>query len=364
VQLALPTDVAGRSLTRPVIANRTTCALLAGVALAGASLMAFAPAGGPTLPTVQHHEVQLVDVWENPIDPATVFTTALANIDNIQTAIGNVPLNDALTDLFTGYGDRLANSFEVSANAFQELAEQFPTTLQTSLNFLADGQFVEAYSEFNSFGLFGLEDLAAPLYDLVSSRRGEGILNDLAQQTYNVINALSTRGDVNGFAEALLGPSITANFETALIADNIEEALNAGDYNGAFNDLLNAPSQILGAYLNGADFPFGQEEFPGILSPEGPFQFLFVTLPTQIADAISAPAAAAAGAEAIDVGDWSALFGSDWSALFDASNLSALFDASDLSALFDVTSLTDTVASVVDPGVVSDGLTALATSIF
>ena len=42
--------------------------------------------------------------------------------------------------------------------------------------------------------------------------------------------------------------------------------------------MINAPSQILGAYLNGADFPFGNEAFPGILSPEGPFQLLFVTI--------------------------------------------------------------------------------------
>lgn len=147
MQLALETGPSTRSMARPVAANRTKAALVAGFALAGAGLIAVGPSTNPTLPSVQHHEVQLVDQFVNPIDPATVFPLALQNIGNLQTAIGNVPLDDKLTDLFTAYGDRLANSFEVSANAFQDLIEQFPTTLQNSLDYLADGEFVAAYSE-------------------------------------------------------------------------------------------------------------------------------------------------------------------------------------------------------------------------
>ena len=91
------------------------------------------------------------------------------------------------------------------------------------------------------------------------------------------------------------------------------------------------------------------------MSPAGPFQFLFVTIPTQIATAISAPAAAAAApAEALAGGDWTALLG-DWS---------ALFDAGDWSSLFDVSALTDSVASAVDPGAFTDELTTLVTSMF
>lgn len=357
MQLALETGPSTRSMVHPVAANRTKAALVAGFALAGAGLIAVGPSTNPTLPSVQHHEVQLVDQFVNPIDPATVFPLALQNIGNLQTAIGNVPLDDKLTDLFTAYGDRLANSFEVSANAFQDLIEQFPTTLQNSLDYLADGEFVAAYSELNSFGLFGLEDVAAPIFDLVSSRRGEGILNDLAQQTYQAFNAVFTRGDLSGFTKALLGPGITANFEAALIADNVEDAINSGDYQGAFNNLLNAPGQILGAYLNGAQFPFVEngETFPGLLNG-GPLQFLFVTLPTQISDAITLPdTVAAASAEAIDTGDWSSLLGGDWGALFDAGNWSALFD---------VSALTDSVTSAIDPSAVTDEVTALATSLF
>lgn len=367
MQLALQTGVDDRALTRPAAVNRNTSGVIAGIALAGAGLIAAIPTGSPTLPNVQHHEVRLVDQYVNPIDPATVFPDALDNVQNLQAAIASNPLNDSLTTLFTGYSDRLAASFETSATAFQELFDTYPTTLQTALGLVADGEYVQAYTELNSFGLESLEGLAAPLYELVSGRRGEGILNDLAQQTYNAINAISTRGDVNGFAESLLGPNITANFEAALIADNIDDAITTGDYNDAFNDLLNAPSQILGAYLNGAEFPFVEngEAFPGLLTEGGPFQFLFVTIPTQIANAISAPATlATAPAEALDVGDWSALFGGDWSALFDGGDLGALFDAGNLTALADVTNLTDSVIAAVDPTAISDELTSLTTALF
>lgn len=306
---------AGMPTALPGRANAARLAV-AGVALAGAALIVVGPAA-QTLPVgqpaVQQREVALVDAASDFVETSwsTVVSEAEGNLSTLQTEIAAVPLHADLETLFGGFSSELSTDLQGSESALTTYLDSLPATFSTALTDLEAGQFTNAFAALDVNSLDSLEDIAKPLFDLLSTTSrttGEvtevGILGTLAQDAVNAFDNVFSTGGAFSLAKALLTPDITADFELANNLDAIEASFSDGDYSQALTEIENIPSGYIGALLNGftpyVDGVQPNEAFPGLLDSGGALDYFFVTIPTDIANALGVSTTDAAASAAVD----------------------------------------------------------------
>ena len=306
--------------------------MVAGVAVASAGALAVNPVvATPTVPNLSDVRSATVELtaFDNPLevlnehaaktinrlltsgaDGATAAGAVLSSLANpgfqeelasfIRTNVANPLL--IVTQLLQApgqYGGRIIEALRDAGAGGGLNANQLPELLKTIVGYVAQGEFVEAFSAFNNWFLI---DVLSPgrtaLLDalLIPGDFAESIG---AAPLGRVLDATFSRAMLGDFARALLGPAVTTTFQTAEVMDGIVAAVRAGDLLSLVSHVINAPIRIISAFVNGyvpgfaidptTPNPTGQV-FPGLFGPRGTFDFFFRNLPTAIANAIKPPA--------------------------------------------------------------------------
>jgi hypothetical protein len=252
--------VAARRHTRP------------GIALAGAAVIAVSPIV-PILP-----DVHLPDVHLPHLSAAQVELTALTNplaqwqqvistaIDNIGQ-LGGLVLDDQAPIIQQVIADQLANAAVLSAVAKHTLAAintsaaALPAALQTASGQLAAGDVEGAVA--------GIVSSLLPLVlNLVDGFNGAyPVVSNGAQNMANLVAVVPKL--VLPAILALSAPLVSLVNAGAATAQDVVDALGAGNIEGLANAIIDAPAVLTGAVLNGyGDSPLGLPS-AGLLSPIG-----------------------------------------------------------------------------------------------
>lgn len=345
MQLALRADSADCDSTSQHAASptRSTKFLVAGVAMASAGVIAVNPViATPAMPDVRAAAVEL-SAFANPITEwQKTFTNTFAALGALGTgvsastaaltqALSNPAVQAQFAGMFTGlnpqriqnaltalpgFGGRLGSAATGFAGQFQEALAALPGVLQISAGLLAQGKFLESFAEVNYWFLTaGLSDFRGQMLDAFRvpgdflDSIGLEPLARILGTSWMVTSApgaqiagpgLLSRAVIGNLARALLGPPVTAMFQTMEIFDAFGAAVQAGDIQTALSELINAPAKIVNAFVNGyipafvgdpdGPFPPGPgQTFPGLLSPTGTFDFFFRQVPEEIAKALQFP---------------------------------------------------------------------------
>lgn len=319
MQQALRVDSNHRFWSAPVPSNpRDKRLLIAGVAIAGASVIAINPvAPSLSLPAIQDRAVEL-SAWVDPV--ATWGQTVATTVENLGTLgsglgtstlpsvwqiltnpsiynevagiISNpVPGLEQFFSKLPGYAETISSGLDGSSAGLQAHLAELPATLQAAWDYVLAGQFTRAFAQVTSWAIFGLGEAGWPLFPAFEIP-GE-IARDLGAPSIAKILDVLFVGDnaATGYAYSLLSPPITAIYQLTDILDVVSGSLYAGDWVTAVSEIVNAPAKILNAFLNGYQPSVAAEweTFPGLFSEGGPIDALFVKLPKAIAEALAAP---------------------------------------------------------------------------
>ncbi|MET4430449.1 hypothetical protein ABIA65_003755 [Mycolicibacterium sp. 624] len=322
---------------------RSTKLLVAGIAMASASVIAVNPViATPAMPDVRATAIEL-SAFANPITEwQKTFTNTFTALGALGTgvsastaaltqALSNPAVQAQFAGVFTGlnpqriqntlaalpgYGGRLGAAAAGFAGQLQEALAALPGVLQMSAGLLAQGKFLESFAEVNLWFLTaGLSDFRGAMLDAFRvpgdflDSIGLEPLARILGTSWMVTSApgaqiagpgLLSRAVIGNLARALLGPPVTAMFQTMEIFDAFGAAVQAGDIQTALSELINAPAKIVNAFVNGyipafvgdpdGPFPPGPgQTFPGLLSPTGTLDFFFRQVPEEIAKALQFP---------------------------------------------------------------------------
>ncbi|MDZ4233788.1 MAG: hypothetical protein U1C73_08490, partial [Dietzia sp.] len=271
--------------------------LIAGVALAGASVIAINPVA-PALPAVQDRAVEL-SAWIDPFATwGQTITGTVANLGTQGNAIVTEGLPAAWEVITTGslyseiaqavfkpapgleqffnnlptYLETLNAGFAESNAGLTEHFAELPAALEEAWQFVLQGQFTQAFANVVSWGLFGLGEAGWPLYP--SFEIPGQIARDFGAPTIGAVLDALFVGDTTttGYAYSLLGPPITAIYQLTDILNVVSGSLYEGDWVTAVSEVINAPAKVLNAFFNGyqASISPEWETFPGIFTPGGP----------------------------------------------------------------------------------------------
>jgi len=297
--------------------------LIAGVAIAGASVIAINPvAPSLSLSAVQDRAVEL-SAWVDPFATwgDTISTTvenlgirgselATSSLPSLWQIVTNQSIYDDVAAIITnpvpglqqfftklpGYTEIISSGFEEAHAGMQEHFGKLPETFSAAWDLVLQGKFTQAFAEVTSWLVFGLGEAGWPLFPAFEIP-GE-IARDLgAPNIAEVLDVLFV-GDnaATGYAYSLLSPPITAIYQLTDILNVVSGSLYEGDWVTAVSEVINAPAKVLNAFLNGYQPSVAAEweTFPGLFSEDGPINTLFVKLPKAIAEALSAPSEEAA----------------------------------------------------------------------
>jgi hypothetical protein len=222
--------------------------ITAGVAVAGAGIIAVAPGVTPVLPHLQHDvqaaAVRLTAGWDPLAAWQTVFNTASKNATTLE--------NNFL--LAPGVGLQQAIVNEVG---FLNEVLKDPSSLNTVLTQIATNAQTVAS------GLTGVNESAATktaatahsvdtLHGLLASTLPTMLPagTDVAAVT-QVLNVLES--PASGLLMGMVGPVISPGVALLNSALAVGAALQASDPSAAFSDLLNVPANVVGSFFNGTD---------------------------------------------------------------------------------------------------------------
>ena len=296
------------------VAIRST--LTAGVALASAGAIAVSPISPVplrdatvSLPHSLSAPVELTALTDAFEDPITVWSevlgTALANATKIGIDMSANPLpvlNQIITNQ-AGYGQLLITSLQSAADSYTQFFTsdddyRFKYFARQAADYLAAGNVTDAAAVLKEV-VFRLFAFANPLIN---------IMQIPIAMSRNAVNAFAAVPDLlMPVGLAVLNPVEGAILAAGDSAQDVLDAVRAGDPAAAFSALVNAPAVLTGAILNGYLHETGGGT-SGLLSwsnavfNRGLIQGLTVTLPQTIAKAIGwqgpravpAPAAPAA----------------------------------------------------------------------
>jgi hypothetical protein len=244
----------------------------AGLALAGAAVIAVSPIA-PTLPNVHVPDIHLPSLHQTQVeltaltDPlqawVQVVTAALGNV----VAVGGEVAADPAPILQKIIQDQLANGVVVGAaaqatiGALTDLVNGLPAILQTAGQQAAAGDLPGA---FQGIIVAALPSLLNVLEDVTD---GFQAVVNTAQNVTNVVAAIPNL--LLPTVLAFAGPVISVGNFALTTTQDVINAVGTGDLEGIANALLNAPSGLVGAALNGfGNGPLGVPS-PGLLSPQG-----------------------------------------------------------------------------------------------
>jgi hypothetical protein len=280
----------------------------AGVAVAGASLIAVTPVVPPPL-ELQERAVQLSAAVDNglaglagdggqavnaisgaageltgglptlgsllslvadpfpTIGPVQVLTDASANLSGLAGEFLGFPLLTAILSNWAAYGEQLALTTAAAGEALTTALAALPAAVQTALTDLVSGNIYGAVATLFDAGY------VTPLVSTVSVL-GEGIFPILSNITANLNVGANQGPDIlSTFLQAGLYPINAALAGAAGVTDNIVGDLTGGNFLDALENVALAPSTVIGAFLNGYQGapPFGSlsETFGLLTNPAG-----------------------------------------------------------------------------------------------
>lgn len=286
--------------------------LIAGVAIAGASVVAVNPVV-PTLTEVKESAVELtawanpVTTWENTL--RTVFESAAARVADIENisipAIGDIITNEsirtefvrAITNPIPGFAEFLFDSPQYAVTLVEALggsvvggllqSVMLPTAAIDIASQLINGGFTPAWGAVNYWAISTLADVGFPLLNAFRIP-GDIARNFGADSIGNVIDALLVGTTAAGYAYSVLIPPLTAGYQIAESLDGMVAALSTGDLTTALSDFVNMPARVTNAFFNGYYTEYGGGQFlDGVFSEGGLVHGLFVGLPQAIAEALN-----------------------------------------------------------------------------
>ena len=284
--------------------------LTAGVALAGASVIAVSPVVATPLspPGVNTHPAFSVSTADlqlattvNPIAAwAEVVSAAYGNV----AALGEEVLSDPAPILRQFILNQLSNG-EAVVSAATGAIGGFLEYISPDNAFGLGAQLRTAAEQLSSGNIAGAIETAtqalflAPVISVAFPVLSSGLLEipgTIAQNFANVVKTVTDPNTVLPIALGALGPVLAP---VNAFGDSLQEtfdALGDGDLGAALNAIINIPAAVVGAVLNGYTNLAGSV-FPGLFSEDGLVHALVVTLPRAIAAAI-APEEEGAGAAA------------------------------------------------------------------
>lgn len=279
--------------------------LTAGIALAGAGAIAMSPispvprhdamAAPPHVASASVALTALADEMPNPFaaDPLTawldVFGATSENLAQMGRDMADHPfpvLQQVIANQ-AGYGQLLAESIRAAADSYL----QFFTSDEDyrmkyfagmALDYLSAGNIAGAASVLSNV-VFRLFAFANPLINTIQIPLGMG---------RNLMNALSTVPDLlMPLGLGVLNPVEGVINVLGDSAQNVLDAVDAGDPGAAFTALVNTPAVLTGAILNGyyngiAAGTSGLLSASSVVFNRGVVESLLVTVPQTIATAI------------------------------------------------------------------------------
>ncbi|MCV6980744.1 hypothetical protein H7I53_11000 [Mycolicibacterium pulveris] len=216
----------------------------------------------------------------------------------VSTVTNPQPLLTALVNFPSEHGPTIGAALEGLAETQLQAFLTLPPALIQSASWLAQGQFVEAFSAINVWFLVNfLGDSRQTLLDLFKVP-GDFLESIGLYPLARVSDAILTRGVIGNLGRALLTAQVTSTIQAMEILDRTREALTDLDFVTAASELINLPAKFVNAFLNGyvpdfaTDPNFPPQKFPGLFAELGFFDFFFVQIPNAIAGALVPPAAA------------------------------------------------------------------------
>lgn len=279
MQLALAAGSTDRD-TAPGVSptTRTNRLLAAGVALAGAGVIAVNPVAS-VIPLAGHQPaVQLTattaENWENLMDMIA------ANPD---------PIGNALGELSSYYGEVAQNSFEASAAGIEGIwsgmgaARGLEEILPQITDFLQQGDYLSAWNLINWDLLFDMNNIFQPLFDHTVRGTGEfvpGVFGLGADMTRVFANVQDVFGDYSFWkssAKYLTEPFLGYMFAATEGASPVEG-----------HEAQDPIDALLNGYVTW-DSETGEEtgRWWGLLTEQGTLSYFLQVLPDKIAEALT-----------------------------------------------------------------------------
>jgi hypothetical protein len=297
-------------------ATRLRACLAGAVAIVGAGLIAANPVAPAVESHVVHRDVRLASAdaladLVTATDPVTewssVISEAITNVQQIGSEIQADPL-PVLAEVIgnqIAFGDTIDTNLQSLGTGLSTLiTDELPGQLQTLFSGIEAGDISTSVNNFTTGLLVDLLPGASSLVNIFD------IPGEIGQNLANVL----TENVPNVGLEALLAPVGILFGTTQALADSsqsIVDALDAGQTDQAFTDLLNIPAVLTGAFLNGYDatatLGIG---YAGLLSTidssvgSGLLDEFLVQIPQEIAQSL-----AGSGTPATLAGDLTALLG-------------------------------------------------------
>ncbi|WP_046300206.1 MULTISPECIES: hypothetical protein [unclassified Mycobacterium] len=302
MQLAL---AAGSTDPGTVSTTRATGLLAAGIALAGAGLIAVPTA--PTAASASHHAA------------VELTATTTENLDALMELLsGPNPIFSAIGELSGYYGQVANDSLQGSWDGIEGMwsgigpIRGLENTLPEIIDFLKEGDVTHAWNLINWDMVFGAQYIFQPLFNRVVD--GEeitgimGIGTDMSQVWTNVQDLFDDFSFWKSAAKSVWEPFLGFQFALA------ENFTNNPDHvaQDPFDALLN------GYIVWDEDGGVPRAPWTGLLTENGTFAYLFDILPGKIAEALTStipvpdvdvdPGDAAAAASLLDFGWLDSMF--------------------------------------------------------
>jgi hypothetical protein len=250
----------------------------AGVAVAGAGLIAVVPVGPPAV-DMQTRAVHLASVedaaadvlsaaaapQEYPVSTlADVFTNAFANLESLGSEFTSdpTPILTAIMDNQVIYANDLATAAETAGTNLVNALQEFPSVLSNAMSELASGDVYDAELNISQFltqaPLSVLHDLNNGVFEVSQSLAAHlaNLLEPTAIARAEAVDADAVASNsVPQWYSEIVGAQLMAPHAAELafagVSQDILDATQDGNSTLAFSDLVNAPATIVDAYLNG-----------------------------------------------------------------------------------------------------------------
>jgi len=222
--------------------------ITAGVAVAGASLIAVAPGVTPVLPHLQH-DVQAAAVrltagwdplaaWQNAFNTTSSNASTLARNFFLAPGVG---LQQAIVNE-VGYLNQVLNDPSSIGTVLTQIANNAQTVASGLTGVNASAATAKAAQAHSVDTLHGL--LASTLPTMLPPNVDAAIVTQ-------VLNVLAS--PASGLLIGAMGPVISPGVALLNNALAVGAALQASDPSAALSDLLNVPANMVNAFFNGAD---------------------------------------------------------------------------------------------------------------
>lgn len=273
--------------------NRT---VTAGITLIGASAIALTPvvayAPAIQLPSIRSAEVRMA-AFVDPIEQwLQVAATSFSNLSALGTQVQTDPtpiLSQLTTNLFANATTLVNTASQTFGQAVATFASM-PQAFLNAANQVAAGQVADAVQT-----IWGNLLLPVAFLAIIPVNAVVPMIQTAVQNVANVIGALGgTNLLLTGIA--VISPIYASITQFGNSAQAVVDAVKAGDLVTAASELINAPANLVNAFLNGDDTT------PGVLTPldgvggGGPIAAL-LKLRDAVAEAITPPTSPASAAK-------------------------------------------------------------------